>query len=569
MIGLAALLSALAVESARGGSRGRAQELRGRLGLTGPASAVGLKARVMWVASVRPMSNWVNHILTRAADLAGVKLLSGSSSSIVETAPSKVTRLDPLVAWLAREAHLGHIVSMFGESDEVDEGVITQGAFYADFLTLLDWFEAESPDIMSYTAEGAVRACQEWSAQIRGQLGYRLPVRSGVTIASFPDGAKLVRLITNQDFIAEGASMGHCIGGKIASDGIPSGNSKYYRWTRDGYFVTISYRDPSGVPQATIHFPIAGLTSSQVAEIQGPDDGEITDALAIERVRYFVLSLSKDKNLPVSSTITHRLRIAGKEHRAAGLDALIERYLATLDFFTGEVERLSKKREVAVARSREAYREWSETSRYKRSERASLESEMMSLVETGAGVFLAEERARSSWVETLARIWSYLLANELGMAPERFKPTESDKRLLIVMNGQYLIPGPKGQDREVVMPYHLIFRIPSDDDNRSSAIDCRLYGSDGPTFSAWVSQRGADGELVSLMDGEWYSTLREALIESGLWRPMLTFDQQAESAARVHAEVSLVDDIARLVEPNSDFLSRQGLSIVRGRLVGQ
>jgi hypothetical protein len=165
---------------------------------------------------------------------------------------------------------------------------------------LLDWLDATNADLYRYSWQDAITAQAAWHDSFKGKAGYREPTSRGVTWVRFGDGATIERLCTQALLEQEGASMAHCVGG-------------YWPTVRDGGSVIYSYRDPKGVPQATLEISLYRPAPSdpdspvgRLVQIQGPDDSEIRDQLAKDRMLYFVQSL---RPLDRSTQIRKRLSL--------------------------------------------------------------------------------------------------------------------------------------------------------------------------------------------------------------------------------------------------------------------
>jgi hypothetical protein len=155
-----------------------------------------------------------------------------------------------------------------------------------DLLRVRDWFSAERTDLAGLTWEDLVATATQWHEAMRTRrshgVEYRGSVPDALVILSFSSGWTLHRLMERRDFIREGISMGHCVGG---SGEIPDGDSDYYRDTKDGTNVVFSLRNPRGVPEATVELglpieshpgPRTGFNRIEILQVQGPDD-EVLD----------------------------------------------------------------------------------------------------------------------------------------------------------------------------------------------------------------------------------------------------------------------------------------------------
>jgi len=273
---IASLIAALLAD-AGDSSQSRVHEIKGRLGLKDEAKPTGAAGRAWYLAQQTGD--------TRSAAVA-LKMLEMASRPVFS--PGQVAQID----------HLRHLVVLVfnqlrGQSPEAkSDPFVTRRKILQDLAhnkeSLLDWIELAQPDYMSMTLSEAVDASTEWHRTSFRTLGYRQPVPPALTVLRWPDGARIDRLVSNRDFVAEGASMGHCVGGLIGPNGIPSGNSRYYQNNRDGRSAVLSYRNSDGVPQATVQY----LTHSHdphgiatLTQLQGPQDGPITNELALDRLQ--------------------------------------------------------------------------------------------------------------------------------------------------------------------------------------------------------------------------------------------------------------------------------------------
>ena len=255
-VALALLLAGLADGVDEAQRRARLQELRNRLGLL--SEALGpFEARLRWsLAFLRePRHQWTFLHLLQAARHQPVLLVAGEEpvdiliayderfhrglrlgpeTRVVPTYKVFEGRSDlgPILPWLARE-----LVRWFAP----ERGGVhlypmlpyLEHMLHHD-IELLDWVEAEHPDLGKFTAETAWAAVEAWhrqfvAVQTEGQV---LP---GVVVARTSDGGTIERLVTKGQLIAEGEAMGHCIGGS-------------YDPKHGAYF---SWRNADGAPQET------------------------------------------------------------------------------------------------------------------------------------------------------------------------------------------------------------------------------------------------------------------------------------------------------------------------------
>jgi hypothetical protein len=164
------------------------------------------------------------------------------------------------------------------------------------FDRILDWMDAENPDISRLSWNELVIATDAWhKSLVQGNASFRTPVSPGVIIARWPDGTSIHRLLTPMQFQQEGTSMGHCVGGpRDYTTGQASGSSSYIQAARDGRAVFLSYRDAEGVPHATAEIAVRyhshdpdeeeSFPSYRLNQLQGPEDHPVTDPLVRARL---------------------------------------------------------------------------------------------------------------------------------------------------------------------------------------------------------------------------------------------------------------------------------------------
>jgi hypothetical protein len=158
------------------------------------------------------------------------------------------------------------------------------------WIQIMDWVDAEGVDLYRYDLEQAVRAQQEWHDRFRRDVHRGQPTSRGIVWVRWPDGATVERLCTPELLEQEGASMGHCVGG-------------YWPDVRDDKSIIYSYRDPAGVPQATVELKPYEEDHAEYDEdhhrglavqLQGPNDAAIQDDLARVRMAAFLMPLPVD-----------------------------------------------------------------------------------------------------------------------------------------------------------------------------------------------------------------------------------------------------------------------------------
>ena len=183
------------------------------------------------------------------------------------------TSMDALLAWVLRAwADHGHEPTWLE-------------AQWNPLASLSDWAEATHTDPTRLPYDEALRRSATWHSQFVTP-GYRKPVRPALVLVRDADGWTLQRLNDRVDFIAEGTSMGHCVGGTRDETGLAAGDGRYWQANREGTAVFLSMRDPESVPWATLEFhlpqggpgvflaPGRGLS---LVQVQGPNDREVPE----------------------------------------------------------------------------------------------------------------------------------------------------------------------------------------------------------------------------------------------------------------------------------------------------
>ena len=206
-------------------------------------------------------------------------LLSQISLSDLMEHPERLSRhtTDPLFARLAEALD----VAKTGPWDQLLWGVLPK---HQAILEVFDWFTATHPPVDRMNWAEIVAAAETWHAAMSATEGFGGPVPDALVVLRWPNGVTLQRLLTKKDFAAEGASMGHCVGGSQDTEHPPTGESDYFRKTRDGHGAVYSLRAPNGVPAATFevvyrHPFFLGerprRTFALVPQIQGPEDADL------------------------------------------------------------------------------------------------------------------------------------------------------------------------------------------------------------------------------------------------------------------------------------------------------
>ena len=171
----------------------------------------------------------------------------------------KPTGAEPYVRWILRHRDVS-----FGDS-------------------LLDWIAAVRPDLTGVSASDADRLSHQWHARFAQGASFRSPLAdpTGPVLARWADGSRLVQLRARAEFAAEGMSMGHCVGGDADTRGIVHGDGIYWNEWTAGHSFVLSYRDPKGIPLATLQIEDKSHDFPRILQIQGPEDGPVNDLDAL------------------------------------------------------------------------------------------------------------------------------------------------------------------------------------------------------------------------------------------------------------------------------------------------
>lgn len=269
---ITAAVVGLSESSSTSRRRARLNELKNRLGLVSREDKSDLRTRLLWIKERYGLEAF-RRVVRVIRDLEDDKSWGPEDfSDIVDVRMPPLgfrSYYEPMVPWLGREAARSFIADRGG----------------GPLPSLLDWYESEHPDLMSMSWAEATDASDEWHKQFIGQDEYKKPSHKAVTVASWPDGATLQRITTEAQLDSEGTSMGHCVGG-------------YWSDVRDDRSIILSYRDPDGVPQATLEIkiqavgPIKDSSTSVpfIVQAKARDDVPVTDGKVRNRLGYFVLN---------------------------------------------------------------------------------------------------------------------------------------------------------------------------------------------------------------------------------------------------------------------------------------
>ncbi len=211
--------------------------------------------------------------------------------------------LEPILPWITRESiaeHRAYAVWLAFHHAALDRGATsdpnhpppdpelsTERTLAGDGNQnlLLDWIETERPDLGRMTFAQAWAAQAAWHREFAKEANFRSSVSSGVPLVVYPDGARIVRLVTQKQLLDEGGSLGHCVG------------TNHWKYVRDGTEVILSYRDPLGVPQVTVAITPTDPrfdTDATVSEFKGPGNEAVEDAQGAARMLQFLIDQHLD-----------------------------------------------------------------------------------------------------------------------------------------------------------------------------------------------------------------------------------------------------------------------------------
>jgi hypothetical protein len=110
----------------------------------------------------------------------------------------------------------------------------------------------------------------------RAQVDIELTEKDEVPVVTFADGGQIVEIFTEDALAVEGSHMRHCIG--KPEHGHP-------RLLHRGAVRVFSYRDPTGMPKATLE---VSTSSHRITDLEGPHNGPIHDDVARVRMAWLV-----------------------------------------------------------------------------------------------------------------------------------------------------------------------------------------------------------------------------------------------------------------------------------------
>jgi len=175
-----------------------------------------------------------------------------------------------------------------------------------------DWARAENIDIASYSLERAVAESERWHEEQAAQGSGERYDGSGPTVHGYPDGWKLVRVVSQNDLDVEGNRMGHCVRG-------------YGPQVERGESVIWSLRDPRNEPHVTIEIQPdkikpyeltrrkVSIPEGRVVQIQGKGNREPIEEYQ-ERLKAFFEQLP-DGQLTAGSEDPEGLPAPGRNFR--------------------------------------------------------------------------------------------------------------------------------------------------------------------------------------------------------------------------------------------------------------
>ena len=239
--------------------RGRLREIESRLGLTLQANA-GASARIEWISKT-----WGEEIGKMVRSIILTVILDDIEAEL----PTR-TRYDPLLVWLAREIVRAGQRSVAAEEPIYDTrglaalarvaaGEISLFSFQEGLETvvtalplILDWFDAEGPNITPMSWDEAMLAQVAWHRSFAPAAEGLVP---GIVVHRFDDGWTIQQLTKRKQLDAEGRVLRHCVG-------------SYWSRVAEGRSKIFSLRDSLGKARITIEV----LAS-------GPSEGEMSAAL--------------------------------------------------------------------------------------------------------------------------------------------------------------------------------------------------------------------------------------------------------------------------------------------------
>ena len=306
LLGLATLiLAGLSMTKNEGQARGRAHELRHRLGMRPALRGMARRyADVLkqygempfWIV-LQAIDMKVTSRMTTEEEQEGFRRLLGPADKFhpegldhpptVEVPidlPQRV-ELGPMIPWLAREidrvllkadaedsyarmrgrpwgrsSHqwAGNWASTIDEWEDIDVG------------SLLDWYTYSRPLLEDYTMEEADAVAKAWhrSLPIPAAKGGARNVH-GEVLHRFDDGWTVQDLVTREQLAYESRHLNHCVG-------IPGHG--YFRRMTQGEIKLLSLRDDDGIPMMTWEVNLDGDGEPKYIEQAKGQENDLADA---------------------------------------------------------------------------------------------------------------------------------------------------------------------------------------------------------------------------------------------------------------------------------------------------
>lgn len=247
-------------------AQARLNELSNRLGL-GLTRRSDLRARMTWVYRRYGfyvfvyLKDWL--IYLEPSYVPADYVLVDKAIAIALPQVGVRSDYEPLVPWLARE--IGHWLGRSEIRRAIESGFplnqvtgLLHGRDPHDFEELIDWFEAESPNLFALTIDDAFAASQAWHEKFAKTQEFGHRAIDGIEVARWGDIYVLDRLVTPDQLTSEGVSMGHCVG-------------RYWPNVRDGRSIILSVREMYGIPVGTLELTV-DRNGYAIVQFMGPRD---------------------------------------------------------------------------------------------------------------------------------------------------------------------------------------------------------------------------------------------------------------------------------------------------------
>lgn len=140
------------------------------------------------------------------------------------------------------------------------------------WIPIIDWAEANNPDIMKMSLLEAKTNSQKWHQELAEKdVDETLTYKTNDVVYKFPDGWSIVKL-SGADCTPEGEMMGHCVKG-------------YGKRVEEGTTQIYSLRDPKNKPHVTMEMMIPKTPKEEVKMLRSPNSNPTYKHINITQIQ--------------------------------------------------------------------------------------------------------------------------------------------------------------------------------------------------------------------------------------------------------------------------------------------